>query len=124
VLVLLASGAVYYFWRKRRGGAPVDESNATRVRQQRVATELWLSLEEALAARGATRPRNVPPVRFTEQLLATRKDALAEEAYALACRYADARFGAHPFTVDEQREFARRVAQLRRGEDAPSGRAA
>jgi transglutaminase-like putative cysteine protease len=122
--LLLATGAAYYFWRRRRGPPPADETAAARVKNQRIATELWLSLEEALAARGATRPRNVPPVRFTEQLLATRKDALAEEAYALACRYADARFGAHPFTLEEQREFARRVAILRRGEDAPPSRAA
>ncbi len=123
-LVVLAGGAAYFLWRRRRNTEPGDEGAAARVRHQRIATELWLSLEEALSARGATRPRNVPPVRFTEQLVASRKDALADEAYALACRYAEARFGARPFTLDEQREFARRVALLRRGEDAPPSQAA
>jgi hypothetical protein len=123
-LVVVAGGAAYFLWRRKRNAEPSDEGTAARVRHQRIATELWLTLEEALSARGATRPRNVPPVRFTEQLLASRKDSLAEEAYALACRYAEARFGARPFTADEQREFARRVALLRRGEDAPPGQAA
>jgi len=124
VVVLFAGGAGYFLWRRRRTFETTDEGAAARVRHQRIATELWLSLEEALAARGATRPRNVPPVRFTEQLVATRKDALADEAYALACRYADARFGAYPFSLEEQREFARRVALLRRGEDAQPSQAA
>lgn len=115
-VVLLAAG--YYLWRRRRTAEALDAGTAGRVKQQRIATELWLTLEEALQARGATRPRNVPPVRFTEQLLAARRDALAEEAYELACRYAQARFGGVPFTPEEQREFARRVSVIRRGEDS------
>lgn len=115
-VVLLGVG--YYFWRRRRTAATLDAGTAGKARQQRIATELWLSLEEALQARGAPRPRNVPPLRFTEQLLAARRDSLAEEAFLLASRYAEARFGSVPFTPDEQREFSRRVAVLRRGEDS------
>ncbi|MBI2391804.1 MAG: DUF3488 domain-containing protein [Deltaproteobacteria bacterium] len=121
VVLALAGAAGVILWRRRRSSAPPDDGAAGRARQQRIATELWLSLEEALAARGATRPRNVPPVRFTEQLVAARKDALAEEAYVLACRYAQARFGGVPLTPEEQREFARRVALLRRGTEVSSG---
>jgi protein-glutamine gamma-glutamyltransferase len=116
VIVILGVG--YFFWRRRQQQEPTDPGTAGRVRQQRIATELWLSLEEALQARGATRPRNVPPLRFTEQLMAQRKDAVAEEAYVLAHRYTQARFGGQPFTPEEQREFARRVAVLRRGEES------
>jgi protein-glutamine gamma-glutamyltransferase len=115
-VVLLAAG--YYLWRRRRTAEALEAGTAGKVKQQRIATELWLTLEEALQARGATRPRNVPPLRFTEQLLASRHDSLAEEAYMLASRYAQARFGGVPFTPEEQREFARRVAVIRRGEDS------
>lgn len=115
-IVLLGVG--YYFWKRRQNHEPIDPGNAGRVREQRIATELWLSLEEALAARGAARPRNIPPLRFTEQLVASRKDAVAEEAYRLAVRYTQARFGSVPFTMDEQKDFVRRVAQLRRGAES------
>lgn len=119
--LVLAGGAAYYFWRRRRRPIGTDEGAAGRALQQRIATELWMSLEEALAARGAARPRNVPPLRFTEQLMAARKDSFAEEAYVLACRYTQARFGGQPFTAEEQREFSRRVTILRRGTDATPG---
>lgn len=111
-------GVGYYLWRRRKQEQTLDPGTAGRVRQHRIATELWLTLEEALQARGATRPRNVPPLRFTEQLVVSRKDNVAEEAYLLAYRYTQARFGSMPFTPEEQREFARRVAVLRRGEES------
>jgi transglutaminase-like putative cysteine protease len=118
-LVFVAAAGAYYVWRKRRlRGEPIDEAQAGRVRQQRIATELWLALEEALQARGASRPRHVPPLRFAEQLREQRKDAVGEEAFLLASRYVEARFGHAPLSTDEQREFARRVAALRRGDDA------
>ena len=60
------------------------------------------------------RPREVPPVRFTEQLVEQRHDGLASEAHALAMRYAQARFGSLPLTGDELRVFHQRVAALRR----------
>ncbi len=117
----IAAGAGYlWLRRRRREGGAADREAHVRMRQQRVATELWMQLEEALQARGASRPRNVPPVRFAEQLRETRKDGFAEEVYLLACRYAEARFGGAPLTEDEQREFARRIAAIRRGADAPS----
>lgn len=124
-LLAFAGGALvfaagYWWWRRRRRATSGnDEAQAGRVRQQRIATELWMSLEEALQARGATRPRHIPPLRFTEQLRDQRKDALGEEAYLLAIRYVQARFGGEPFTVDEQKEFTRRVAAIRRGDDSP-----
>jgi hypothetical protein len=99
---------------KRRKTTPLPE--AIRLREQRIATELWLQLEEALNARGASRPRNVPPLRFTEQLVAAGTHSFADEAYLLAARYVQARFGNAPLTADEQRDFARRVAAIRRGE--------
>jgi transglutaminase-like putative cysteine protease len=114
VVGVAAAGAAWWLLRRRgRAGDPLDGS-ARRAHEQRIATELWLSLEEALAARGAPRPRHVPPLRFTEQLRETRHDALAEEAYVLACRYTQARFGGQPLSPEEQREFTRRVQLLRR----------
>jgi transglutaminase-like putative cysteine protease len=80
-----------------------------------VATDLWLSLERALAARGITRPADVPPLRFAEQLVASRGDALSEEVLALANRYTEARFGRRPLAAGERAEFARRVRGIRAG---------
>lgn len=119
--IAIASAGGYLWWRRRRrdDGDP-DPGTQVRLRQQRIATELWLQVEEALQARGASRPRNVPPVRFAEQLRETRKDGFAEEVYLLACRYAEARFGGAPLTDDEQREFSRRIAALRRGDGEAS----
>jgi hypothetical protein len=118
-LLVLGGGVAYYLWRRRRrSGEPIDEAQAGRVRQQRIATELWLALEEALQVRGSSRPRHIPPLRFAEQLREQRKDAVGEEAFLLASRYVEARFGHAPLTTEEQREFARRVAALRRGDDA------
>jgi len=117
VIGVTAGGAAFaiFLARRRRKGDARDETDAGKVRQQRIATQLWMQLEEALQARGATRPRHVPPLRFTEQLRAERRDGVGEEAYLLATRYAQARFGGLALTPDEQREFARRVAALRKG---------
>jgi LPXTG-motif cell wall-anchored protein len=112
----LAAGA-FYAWRKRRRDA--SPAHALREKQIRQATELWSQLEDALTARGATRPRNVPPLRFTEQLRAEGRFPFAEEAWILAGRYVQARFGGQPLTPDEEREFARRVAAIRKPDPGP-----
>jgi transglutaminase-like putative cysteine protease len=113
--------AVYLLLRKRKPSGKTEDRDAGKARQQRLATQLWLQVEEALQARGASRPRHVPPLRFAEQLRAERRDNVGEEAFALASRYALARFGNVAIGADEQREFERRVAALRR---APRGEAA
>ena len=105
-----------YIWLKRRKRGPVEaDPNAGRAKQQRLATMLWMQVEEALQTRGASRPRNVPPLRFAEQLRAERTDTLGEEAYVLASRYALARFGNIALSTEEQKEFERRVAVIRAG---------
>ncbi|GAC1576897.1 MAG: hypothetical protein NVS3B20_08390 [Polyangiales bacterium] len=115
--VAAASGAVAYLLMKRRKRSlRSDGPRTNKDRQHRVATQLWLQLEEALQVRGAPRPHNTPPLRFTEQLRSERSDSLGEEAFLLASRYTQARFGNLPFTADEQVEFTKRVATLRRGE--------
>jgi transglutaminase-like putative cysteine protease len=110
--VALAGGA-YWLWRRRRHEV-APSPTTVRAKQQRVATELWMQLEDALTARGAARPRNVPPLRFTEQLKAEGRWPFAEEAWTLASRYAQARFGGAPLSPEEEREFARRVAAIRK----------
>ena len=111
---IVAAGV--YIWLKRRKRGPIEpDPNAGKAKQQRVATQLWMQVEEALQARGASRPRNVPPLRFAEQLRAERTDSLGEEAYVLASRYALARFGNVAMSTDEQKEFERRVAVIRAG---------
>jgi len=108
--VLVVAVGIWLFVRRKKAPSKSEDRDAGKARQQRLATQLWLQLEEALQARGASRPRHVPPLRFAEQLRAERKDAVGDEAFALASRYALARFG-----NEEQREFERRVAMLRRG---------
>jgi protein-glutamine gamma-glutamyltransferase len=110
--VILASGG--YIWWRRRKRAGGDDAPAAKARQQRLATQLWLQVEEALQARGATRPRNVPPLRFAEQLRHERAD-VGEDVYELASRYALARFGGVALSPEEEREFERRIDVLRRG---------
>ena len=112
---LLLGIGVFVWLRRRRPAAQPDGPDAGRARQQRLATQLWLQVEEALQTRGATRPRHVPPLRFAEQLRAERTDSLGEEAYVLACRYALARFGDVALDEGEQREFERRIANIRKG---------
>ena len=110
--VLALGGGARWLWRRRR--VETETPATARARQQRVATELWLQLEEALSARGVARPRNVPPLRFTEQLRSEGRWPFADEAWILATRYAEARFGGVPLSAEEEREFARRVAVIRR----------
>lgn len=106
---------IYVVLRRKKPATKSEDKDAGRARQQRLATQLWLQLEEALQARGASRPRHVPPLRFAEQLRAERKDGLGDEAFTLASRYALARFGNVAIGLEEQKEFERRVAAIRRG---------
>ena len=111
----VVAAGVYIWLKRRKRDATAIDPNAGKAKQQRLATQLWMQVEEALQARGASRPRNVPPLRFAEQLRAERTDSLGEEAYALASRYALARFGNVALSTEEQKEFERRVAVIRAG---------
>src|SRR5262249_16848869 len=88
----LGALGLYLVLRKRKPTNKTEDRDGGKAGQQRLATQLWLQVEEALQARGASRPRHVPPLRFAEQLRAERKDAVGDEAFALASRYALARF--------------------------------
>lgn len=105
--------AAWFLWKRRRREESITPAERE-ARKQRRATRLWLDLEEALLARGVTRPRHVPPLRFAEQLRASRSDELGEETFVLTHAYVQARFGGQPLTVDEEREFSARVARIRR----------
>ncbi|MFI5299217.1 MAG: DUF4129 domain-containing protein, partial [Polyangiales bacterium] len=85
-----------------------------RARLQKLATSLWQQVEDALLVHGISRPRHVPPLRFTEQLQAERRDQLGEIAHRLASRYVLARFGEQPLDAEEQRAFASEVTRLKR----------
>jgi len=117
VALILGFGAAalggYWLWRRRKSRYAASPAERE-ARKQRRATRLWMDLEEALLARGVTRPRHVPPLRFVEQLRATRADELADEAFMLVHAYTQARFGNQPLSEDEEREFAARVARIRR----------
>jgi transglutaminase-like putative cysteine protease len=98
-------------WLSRRGADPTE---VARARRQKLATNLWQQVEDALLAHGISRPRNVPPLRFTEQLQAQRRDQIGEIAHRLAARYVLARFGEQPLDADEQRAFASELTRLRK----------
>jgi transglutaminase-like putative cysteine protease len=115
IAVLGVAGLVgWQLWKRRRRPAPTDEGAAKRTRQHRLATQVWLELEETLTAIGASRPRSVPPLTFAEQLAAERNDEIGATVLLLTGRYVQARFGNDPLDEVEARELSRQIAQLRR----------
>jgi protein-glutamine gamma-glutamyltransferase len=116
LFALIGLGAAAYgvVWLKRRRKAlsPAVRAATERETQARESVELYRQLEAALAARGLTRPAGTPPRAHAVALVALGHP-LGPESLALTERYLSARFGGVALTVDERRDFARRVRLIR-----------
>jgi hypothetical protein len=76
------------------------------------ATALYRALETALATQGIARPPSLPPLRHAKDL-ADRQHPLATPILDLTNRYIEARFGGASLDEAAQREYERRVKEIR-----------
>jgi hypothetical protein len=113
---LLAAFAIaYLLWRRRQKRALARDQKINK-RPTDAATEtsvaLYRALETALHAQGILRAPSLPPLRHAEQLR-SRSHPLADEVYALTTVYLETRFGGTELTEAAQRDFERRVRDIR-----------
>lgn len=118
--LLLAVGG-YVVWRKTRSKKPRATAPIDRPRvdpKLEAATALYRSLELALAVQGIPRPTSLPPLKHAEGL-AAQSHPLADEILALTNRYLEARFGDVPIDEPSQRDYERRIREIRAYRRAP-----
>ena len=114
-LVLALGLGGYVVWRRRqKPKVPVPDALETpRVDPKQVAaTALYRNLELALALQGIPRPPALPPLRHAEDL-AIREHPLADAILDLTNRYLEARFGGSVLDESGQRDYERRVREIR-----------
>lgn len=114
VILVLGLGG-YLLWRRRRvpKAGTSDAVEKPRIDPKlEAATELYRTLEVALATQGIPRPPSMPPLRHAEEL-AARQHPLAETILELTNRYIEARFGGVSIDEPSQRDYERRVKEIR-----------
>lgn len=121
-VILVIGIAAYVIWRKKRGpklNAP-DPIEKPRVDPKlEAATALYRALELALLSQGIPRPPSLPPLRHAEDLV-TRQHPLADPILDLTNRYIKARFGGQIIDESAQKDFERRVKEIRSYRQAPA----
>lgn len=120
-LLVLAFGG-YLLWKRRRAPKKEESNDGDRPKvdpKLEAATALYRSLELALAAQGLTRPPSTPPLKHAEQLAATAHP-LADDVLVLTNKYLEARFGGTPIDDDAQKDFERRVKEIRAYKPPPA----
>jgi len=113
--VLLIGGAGYWYWRRRRsagGSSDPDAAKRSPSREQRLASALYASLEQAMAAQNIGRNPGTPPLRHATALTATGHP-LGREILDLTRVYLAVRFGGEPLTEEVRRDFENRVKRIR-----------
>jgi transglutaminase-like putative cysteine protease len=113
ILVLALGG--YVVWRRRRASKPTSPNPPTDTRidpKLEAATALYRGLEVALAMQGIARPPSLPPLRHAEDLV-SRQHPLADSVLDLTNRYLEARFGGLQIDENGQRDYERRVKEIR-----------
>lgn len=106
---LIALGFQLRQWRRQGGGGTATP----RTPAVRAAQELAHALDEALSARGTSRPSSRSPLAFAKEL-SRRGDAFAPVALRIANRYMSARYGDEALTpreLDALRAELREAAQ-------------
>jgi hypothetical protein len=113
---LLALGfAAYFLWRRRRrpkAPAPDAQEKPRVDARSEAATALYRTLELAMASQGIPRPPALPPLRYAEELSA-RQHPLGSAVLELTTTYIEARFGGVVIDDAGQREYERRVREIR-----------
>jgi transposase len=104
----------YALWKRlRRRNANRNDGDPTKRPQSfEAAVALYRALETALRIHGLPRPPSRPPLRHAEELQELRHP-LAGEVLALTTVYLEARFGGQALTEAGQRDFERRIREIR-----------
>lgn len=114
--MLLVLGAISSYLvrqlRRRRRRGEVNEEKPDTSESAIAATTLYRLLENALSARGITRPASLPPLRHALDLT-ERAHPLAPEVLALTHLYLDSRFGRRPLSDSDVKAFEKRVKEVR-----------
>jgi hypothetical protein len=104
--------ATYLVRRRRRPAGPRVQPSERELVARRI-TELYRTLEHAMALRGAARPSGTPP--FTHAcILDELGHPIAAEVLALTEQYQRVRFGGAPFSDSDRQRFIERVRVLQR----------
>jgi transglutaminase-like putative cysteine protease len=120
--LLAVAAGIYILWKRRRTAKnpPPDAQEKTKPDPKlEIATSLYRSLEIALATQGISRPASLPPLRHAEDLVA-KAHPLADDVLALTNRYIEARFGGLALDDAQQKDFEKRVKDLRQYKSAPA----
>jgi transglutaminase-like putative cysteine protease len=99
--------------RKRRRPAGPNAQPSERELVTRRITELYRTLEQAMALRGAARPLGTPPLIHATSLAALGHP-IAEEVLSLTKQYQSVRFGGAAFSDVDRQAFVERVRQLQK----------
>jgi len=111
--VLIAGGAAYVIWRRRRARPASSTPTAdTRASERLLATSLYELLESAMTAQGVPRGAGTPPLRHAEALKRLGHP-LADEVLELTELYLFARFGGASLSDVDRRNFETRVKRVR-----------
>jgi hypothetical protein len=113
--VLVLGLGAYIVWRRRRlpkVGALDEVERPSSDPKLEAATALYRALELALATQGIARPASRPPLRHAEDL-AAQQHPLADVILELTNRYIEARFGGIVLDESAQRDYEKRVKEIR-----------
>jgi hypothetical protein len=116
LLTVVGLGLAVYgaLWlrRRRKAHSPAARAATERETAAREIVELYRQLEAALATRGVARPTGTPPRAHALSLKALGHP-VGEEAFALTELYLAGRFGGATLSVEDRRDYARRVRAMR-----------
>jgi transglutaminase-like putative cysteine protease len=121
-VVLVVALLVYLLWKRRRAPHEPDADGPEKTKPDpklEVATALYRTLEIALASQGIARPASLPPLKHAEELVA-KAHPLGDDVLSLTNRYIEARFGSAALDDAAQRDFEKRVKEIRSYKSAPS----
>lgn len=104
----------YGLWRRQKPktSTPKKKGEQKRSRAEAQVTELYQSLESALAGQGLTRPLATPPLRYAEDLV-RKQHPLATDVHAMTLVYLEVRFGGAELDEDKKKAFESGVRSVR-----------